>query len=394
MTDVKAPRKPSFLLTAGGPTYRLELRIGLLRANSPRIVRRAFLSILITWVPLLVLSALQGNAMGHLVPVPFLRDLAVHARFLLAVPVLLLAETVLGSRLAHAANHFVTSGLVLEKDFAKFDEAVASGLKGRDSTLAEIVLIFLAYLFAIAGQLSMAVHVSTWYALQTSSGVTLTLAGWWFALLCVPLFQFLSLRWIWRMFLWAQFLWRMDQLDLQLVPTHPDEAGGLGFVGEVQRFFGVILFAYSITVAGVLANGIIYDGDKLEQFALAIAAYVVISVSLVIAPLLVFSNTLVDTKRHGLHQYGTLATEYTSSFHQKWIVEPRNTDEVLLGTGDIQSLADLGNSYAFVERMDAIPTGLQTPVQLALSCLLPMAPLLLTMMPLEEVLKMIFKVIF
>jgi hypothetical protein len=392
MTDLAATNHPKFLLTEGGPTYRIEVWVGLIRANSPRILRRAFLSILITWVPLLILSALQGYATGHLVPVPFLRDFAVHARFLLAVPLLLFAETLLGPGIAQAAGNFIDSGLVVEKDFASFDSAVEKGLRWRDSTVAEIVLVFMAYGFTAIGLMSTGVHVSTWYALRTSSGLSLTWSGWWFLLFCVPLFQFVSLRWLWRLFLWGQFLWRMNNLNLQLVPTHPDQAGGLGFVGGSQRLFGIVLFAYSITVAGVLANGVFYDKFPLPHFAPAIAVYVLVAVAAVVAPLFVLSKRLWKTKRLGLHQYGTLATEYTSSFHKKWIVKPRLPGEVLLGTGDIQSLADLGNSFAFVEKMRVVPIGRRTLIHLALACLLPMAPLLLTMMPLGELLKMLFKV--
>lgn len=392
MTDFSLANHRRFVLTEGGPTYRLEVRLGLMRENSPRILRIAFLSILITWIPLLVLSVLQGNATGHLVPVPFLHDFAVHARFLLSVPLLLMAETILGPRLAHAASHFVGSGLVLESDFERYDIAIAKGLKWRDSTFAELVLVVLAYIVTAPTFVSLANRVSTWLAIRTSSGVPFTWAGWWFVLFCIPLFQFLALRWLWRLFLWAQFLWRMNNLNLQLIPTHPDEAGGLGFVGESQRFFGIILLAYSIAVAGVLANGVIYDGFPLSHFAPAIAAYVFVAVAIVMTPLLVFSKALLKTKRLGLYQYGTLAMEYTSSFHHKWIMEPRQAEETLLGTGDIQSLADLGNSYAFVEKMNALPMGPRTPTHLALACLIPMAPLLLTMMPLGSLLKMIIKV--
>jgi hypothetical protein len=303
-----------------------------------------------------------------------------------------MAETILGPRLAHAASHFVESGLVLEGDFERFDTAIAKGLKWRDSTFAELILAILAYIVTALTFVSLANRVSTWLAIRTSSGVSFTGAGWWFVLFCIPLFQFLALRWLWRLFLWAQFLWRMNKLNLQLVPTHPDEAGGLGFVGESQRFFGIILFAYSISTAGVLANGVIYDKFSLQHFAPAIVAYVIVAVGIVLLPLFVFSKTLLKTKRLGLYQYGTLATEYTSSFHHKWIMVRRQTNEALLATGDIQSLADLGNSYAFVEKMNALPMGPRTPVHLALACLIPMAPLLLTMMPLGALLKMIVKV--
>jgi hypothetical protein len=393
MDDTVSGNHPKLLLTEGGPIYRLEVRLGLIRADSPRIVRRAFLSILVTWIPLLVLSALQHGAAGHLVQVPFLRDFAVHARFLLSVPLLLLAEAILGPRLAHAAEHFVESGLVIQQDYEKFDTAIVRGLKWCDSTVAEALLIVLAYVLTVFSLVSMAIHVSTWYVLKTSSGNMLTWSGWWFVVFCVPLFQFLAIRWLWRLFLWAQFLWRMKNLKLQLIPTHPDEAAGLGFVGETQRFFGIILLAYSISVAGVLANGVLYDKVPLPRYAPAIAIFVLAAVAIVLLPLFVFLKTLSQTRRLGLSEYGTLGTEYASSFHHKWIVRPRRTEEDLLGTGDIQSLADLGNSYSFVEKMNALPMGPKTPAHLALACLIPMAPLLLTMMPLGELLKLAFKVV-
>jgi hypothetical protein len=393
MNSLAPSNHPRFVLTEGGPAHRLEIRLGLIRANSPHILQRSFICILVTWVPLLVLSELRGNAIGHLVSIPFLHDFAVHARFLLAVPILLLADAILGPRLAHAASHFLESGLVAEEKFVRFDAAIESGLRWRDSTLAELVLISLAYTLTTINLLSTAVHVSTWYAVRTGSGAKLTWSGWWFVLFCVPLFQFLALRWLWRLFLWAQFLWRMNRLDLLLTPTHPDQAGGLAFVGESERLFGVVLFAFTTAVAGALANGVIYEGLPLPHFGPAIAVYVLVAVAIVLLPLLVFFETLKKTKRLGLYQYGTLSTAYTLSFQRKWIIGPRPREEMLLGTGDIQSLADLGNSYAFVEKMNALPMGRRTPIHLALACLIPMAPLLLTMMPLGKILKVVLKLV-
>lgn len=382
-----------FLITQGGPTYRIEQSIGLIRGKSPIVVRRALISILFTWVPLLILSAFGGFAVGHRVPVPFLRDFAVHVRFLLAVPVLLLAENFLGPRLARAAAHFVDSGLVIEEDFRRFDAAIEDGLRRRDSTLAELILLVLAYIGTLIAQGSMAIHVSTWYAVRTGSDRSFTWAGWWFVLICVPLFQFISLRWFYRQFLWAQFLWRMSRLNLQLIPTHPDGAGGIAFTGEVQRFFGVLLFANSATVAGVIANNVLYNGYSLQHFGPLIAVYVVLAVAIVLAPLFVFSKLLMKTKLSGLYKYGTLATEYTSAFHKKWILTRPPREEVLLGTGDIQSLADLGNSFAFIDKINGLPMGPRTPIHLILACLIPMAPLLLSVMPLKDILKLLFKMV-
>ena len=101
----------------------------------------------------------------------------------------------------------------------------------------------------------------------------------------------------------------------------------------------------------------------------------------------------MKTRRRGLHDYGTLATSYTGSFQKKWVRSAPPDGEPLLGTADIQSLADLGNSYSFVDRMNLLPIGPRTPIQLAVAALLPMVPLLLTVMPAKEVVKLLFKMV-
>jgi hypothetical protein len=386
-------QRHKFQLTEGGLAHRLEMQLRLKHPGNPNIPRRAVLSVLVTWVPLLILSAIDGDATGHHVAVTFLHDFAVHARFLFAVPILILAEAVVGPRLETAADFFVASKLVVGEDVLKFKAAIKLALNWRDSVIADFVLILLSYAAAIFALLSTGVHVSTWSSTGKGSDLSLTIAGWWFVLLCVPLLQFLTLRWLWRLFLWAQFLWRMSRLDLKLDPLHPDGAGGLTFVGNVERFFGVMLFAFSIAVSGVLANSIVYDHLSLISLGPTIAMYVVIAVCTVLSPLLVFFKTLVQTKERGLYRYSTLATEYTLSFRKKWMSQPRQTEEMLLGTGDIQSLADLGNSYSFVAKMNYLPMDVRTPIYLAVACLIPMAPLLLVVMPVSEILKMLLKTV-
>lgn len=185
----------------------------------------------------------------------------------------------------------------------------------------------------------------------------------------------------------------MSKLNLVLVPTHPDEAGGLAFTGSAQRYFGIVLLAYSIAVSGVAAERVVYDKVPLSELAAPIALYVILAVLIVLAPLVVFTPILLRTKQRGLLQYGSLGTEYTSSFHEKWIVSSEKSDEPLLGTGDIQSLADPGNSFGFVEKMKILPVKGRTPIHLALACLIQMTPLLLTVMPLKEVLKLLYKLV-
>jgi hypothetical protein len=107
MSGSEPSQHPRFLITDGGPFHRLEARLGLTRADPAGIARRWIRCALLTWVPLLVLSALQRNAIGHQVAMSFLGDFAAHARFLVAVP-LILAAAVLGPWLADAANQFAS----------------------------------------------------------------------------------------------------------------------------------------------------------------------------------------------------------------------------------------------------------------------------------------------
>ena len=93
----------------GGPAYRLMQRVGLIKGAGPSIGRRIVGFLLITWVPLLVFSLIEGRALGPTPRESFLLDFATYARFFLAVPLLFVAEVVVGPRLRSAGLHFVGS---------------------------------------------------------------------------------------------------------------------------------------------------------------------------------------------------------------------------------------------------------------------------------------------
>lgn len=393
MNKYANPMPRPFLLVEGGPLYHIENRVGLIKARTPVMVRRAAIAAALTWIPLLILSVAEGTVYGSNIAVPFLRDLSTYSRFLVGLPLLLLAEIVIGPRIAAAAEHFVTSGVVVEKDFGAFDAAVASTLRLRDSVLVEVIILILSYIATIVTFRTTAVHVSTWYATRTATGISMTLPGWWLILFCTPLWAFLLFRWLWRLFVWFRFLSKVSKLSLQLFPTHPDESAGLGFVGEAQRFFGILLFAYSFGVAGVIADSLIYDKVPLQSYVPAIASYAICALLVLILPLAIFTPKLLAAKRKGLLEYGTLATAYTGAFHDKWVLGANPQHEALLGTGDIRSLADLGNSYAIIAKMGALPVDLRSILHLAVAALLPMASLLLAVMPLKDLLKLLFKVL-
>ena len=186
----------------------------------------------------------------------------------------------------------------------------------------------------------------------------------------------------------------MSRIDLKLIPTHPDGAGGLGFLATVVYAFTPLLLAHGVVLAGFIANRIFFGGATLPQFVVEIVGGVGALIFLVLCPLMVFAGQLARARRKGLGEYGVFAQCYVREFDAKWLHGGRNPDEAMLGSGDIQSLADLGNSFGMIKSMGVVPFSKQTAVQLGLVTLAPLAPLLLTMISLEELLKRLLTAMF
>ena len=147
-------------------------------------------------------------------------------------------------------------------------------------------------------------------------------------------------------------------------------------------------------LAGLLANRIFYLGAALPQFKVEIAVVVGFMLCVVFGPLLVFAPQLARAKRTGNREYGALAERYVRAFDAKWLRGGAPADEPLVGSGDIQSLADLANSFEVVRTMRIAPITRDAVLRLVIATLAPVAPLALTMMPLEELLKTLFGILF
>ena len=217
-----------FDLVGRGPSFRMAQRFGFNRPDRPRRIRKILLLILVTWVPLVLLSLVAGHAFGNRVAVTLLRDPVILSRFLFVLPLLALAEIVVERSLGVQARQFLASGVVPAGEAVKLEAAKAEVLRLRESVVAEGVIVVLAVAIAIIAQvvIRFGSEESTW----KWSDAGITLAGWWYILVSLPILFFL-LRWLWIFLLWSRFLFRIARLGLELTPTHPDRAGGLGFLG-------------------------------------------------------------------------------------------------------------------------------------------------------------------
>lgn len=387
---------PDFSLVLGGPLFQL-LRRTHLADDALLLVRQRIVVIaLLAWLPLLLLSALEGNLWGGSTRVPFLLDIEVHVRFLVSLPLLVLAELVVHRRMRPLLQQFVERNLIPENAMARFEAAIVSAFRLRNSVLAEVLLIGIVYGIGvmIVWRQYFALDTATWYATGSAGGSRLSLAGMWFGYVSLPIFQFLLCRWYFRLFIWAHFLWQVSRIELSLLPTHPDRLGGLSFISGQIYAFTVLAVAHGALLAGNLANRIFFLGAELLQFKLEIAVLVVFMMCVVLGPLLFFAPQLSQAKRKGSREYGVLAERYAREFDAKWLRGGASADEPLLGSGDIQSLADLGNSFQVVREMRIVPIKRDDLLRLVGATLAPIVPLALTMMSLEELLKKLFGVLF
>jgi hypothetical protein len=390
------PQDPyDFSLVLGGPLYQL-VRRAHLSGDALELVRRRIVVIsLFAWLPLLVLSALDGRAWGTAVGVSFLADIEAHVRFLLVLPLLIVAELVVHQRMRPVVRQFLERGLIADTSRTRFDAALPSALRLRNSVAGEVLLIAFVYLVGVLyiWPHYLALDVATWYAMRTGGLRRLSPAGWWFVYVSLPLFQFILLRWYFRLFVWIRFLWQVARCELCLVPTHPDRVGGLGFLSLTPIAFAPLLAAHGALLAGWIANQIFYEGATLLDFKVELVVVVAFLLLVVLGPLLLFMPHLSRARLVGLHEYGTLAQRYVREFDDKWLRSGGSAGESLMGTADIRSLADLANSFEVIRRMRVVPFTRDAVVQLAVITLAPVAPLLLTMVPLEELLKRLVQVV-
>jgi hypothetical protein len=384
-----------FSLIEGGPVYHFQKAVGLAFPDRRGVTKRALLVALITWFPLLVLSLIQNRAYGHEVTIPFLYDLAAGLRFLVGLPLLVIAEAVIDPRLNRAARHFVESNLVPPSLLPQFEDVIQKTNRLRDHLVPLIPILLVAFLPSIWYRQTelLKAGISTWRTVISPSGESLSLAGWWVGFISLPLFRVLFYRWIWITFLWASFLRRVSKLDLACVGTHPDTCGGLGFLAETQLMFGFISFAISAVMAGVFGNLIAYEGATVSSLKFLMIGFCVITILIFAIPLLVVTPRLMLTKRKSLHRYGALGNLYVQEFDAKWIRGILPEQEPLLGTGDIQSLADLYNSFSVVREMKVVLIDRRVLIGLALPAVFPLVPLIVIATPADQIVKAVMKLL-
>ena len=373
----------------GGPTLRLQRSLGLVKPEQPHVLRRALFTAIISWAPLALATTAQTLFRGDGSANWFFSDFSIHARYLIALPALIFAESDCIPQLEKIVHHFVDIGLVASKDLPRYRAAVVSTRRLLTSGYADLVVPVIAYLATFLLVLYVPLEwVQPWQRTATGG---FSRAGWWNLLVSMPLLQILLFGWLWRIALWGRFLVLVAALDLRLLPSHPDFACGLRFVSTSLRGFRFLSFAFGAILAGAIADRIVYQGADLISFKAYLIGLIVFILIVFAGPLTVFTRKLRQAKRRGIFEYGALATRLGREFESKWLSSDLEAKDEMLSAPDFSATTDYFSVAANVYEVRDLPFTLKDLIGPIIPALIPFLFVALLKVPFQVVLDSLIK---
>jgi hypothetical protein len=379
-------------LVQDDPPFRWQRRVGLIPRGGLGIGRRALFWTAFAWLPIAVWAWWAGRALPEQgqAAEPLLQHFGVHARLLLGIPLLILAEAV-GQRIMHRLiPQFVRAGIVPPAEVPRFRAILARTARLRSATLPWVIMVGLAIAWAFTGSVVHRAHELLWAA-EGGAVPSLGFGGWWYVYVGRPIFLVLLLGWLWRLILLALTLKRISKLDLLIVPTHPDRAGGLGFVERFPAAFGIVAFVMAMVIAGGWAHDAEFHALNVRSLAPMMGVALGVALVVYLSPYLAFAGPLARAKKQALLDYGALVARHGVGVRNKWILGDAKADDPLLSAPEIGPVADTIALYEAVQRMRPVPLGKSALLAIAVPVLIPFIGVLAIQIPLKELLQGLLK---
>lgn len=381
---VDAPRDEAdglaLSLVRGDALLRLQRAVGLVPAEGLGVGRRALFFAAFTWLPIAVWALLAGRVFPGAAAEPLFQHFGVHVRCLVAIPLFILAEGVGHGLTTRLVPYFLQSGLV--GDRARFVEIVRGVARLRDATLPWIAILALVLAGALLSTAPRETHEVIW----AEGGPRLGFGGFWFLYVARPIYLALLLGWLWRLVLLSVLFVRLGALGLDVVPTHPDGAGGLGFLEGIPTMFSPVVFAASAVIASRFGHEVLYHGVHVQSLRLPMLGFGLLVLVIFLSPLLVWARPLGAIKRRALLDYGVLVGRHGRLVRRRWILREPVEDDALLGAPEIGPVADTLALYEAVRKLRTVPISRASLLAIALPALVPMLPVVAIEIPIRELL--------
>jgi hypothetical protein len=378
-------------LIRGGAFYRVQELARLIRPDQWNAGRRIFAAVLIGWVPLVVLTAISGS---HSSLVAFLKDYRVFARVFIAVPFLIAGQPLIEERFRLIVRHFLDADLLRPEDLPRFQEILTTIKRLKDAWLPELAFVALGCVGGILFVGNDPMFDAPWSVRVLGTSVLHSPAGWYFELVTQTIYMvFLGLA-LWKWLLFVVFFWRVSRLHLRLVPCDPDQSGGLGFLGYSAIAFIPVVIAASTAMGSILRYQALHSVFSRQMLNMILALWVLVILLIFVGPLAIFGSKLAHLYRVGYLQYGSLSHLHAEQFHEKWVRGRQAHLGELLTAEEISALIDLASSFDRVRRTKLLPIDRPTVIRVAAAAAVPMLPVIMTQVPLADLLKLIVRSVF
>jgi hypothetical protein len=389
-TGFHAPRsdpggaEARFAAVADDALSAAQRALGLMPRAGSGIGRRIAIAVAITWLPLVIYALWQRRLVPGEVPEPLLQHFGIHARLLLALPLLILAEATTRSSLERALPQFLGRGLVGDAEVPAFRAVLERASRARGSRAVLAGMLALVLLVAVLGWgRSDELHELVWARTADAGGIDFGIA--WFSFVSRPLFLLALLAWLWRLAVVGWAFGRIARLDLRLTPTHPDRVGGLGFLERLPMGFFPLLLALSVPIAGRWGHDALYHGLDVNTLRAPVAALVLLNVVIAVAPMLAFAPRLRALRRRALSEWGALLAEHGRLVERRWVRREKVADDALLSAPEIGPVADTVALYETVRGLRAAPIARSSLIAPVLATAIPLVPVFATQVPLKEI---------
>ncbi|HEY6084065.1 MAG TPA: hypothetical protein VIU63_01635, partial [Nitrospira sp.] len=345
------------------------------------LLKRMLCVIVSTWG---ILAALAVWSNVHWTKPPgqnFFVDFAAYGQLLLGLPMFIIAERVIDWHTREAARCFLTTGVVEPGDAVRLLRINWKLKTLRHQIWPDLICVAMAYALTAAWMIP-EMHNSrlTWHAMEPNgTGQFLTAPGVWEMAFVGPLTTYWWLRWSMKIGFWTWYLYQISSLRLNLVPSHPDSTGGIGFLSDAQSKFGLVILAYGISyVAPTILYKLKFEGATLGVLSVwgYGTSFVIGAPLLFTLPLFMFTRQLYQAKSRALEILQERSMERAKAFEEKWLKACSSGHYELMSGSDLAGLDALNRVYDHIHKMRVVPFDLRSFSELIGSALGPMVPLL------------------
>jgi len=375
-------------LIRGGAFYRVQELARLIRPNQWNAGRRILAAVLVGWVPLVILTAISGS---HSSLVALLKDYRVFARVFIAVPFLIVGQPLIEERFRLIVRHFLDADLLRPEDLPRFREILATIERLKDAWFPELALVALGCVGGILFVGNDPMYDAPWSVRVLGTSVLHSPAGWYFELVTQTIYMILLGLALWKWLHFVVFFWRVSRLQLRLVPCDPDQSGGLGFLGYSPIAFVPVVIAASTAMGSILRYQALHSVFSRQSLNMVLALWVLVIFVIFLGPLAIFMPKLTHLYRVGYLQYGSLAHLQAEQFHQKWVHGRQAHLGELLTAPETTRLIDQARSLDRVRRVKLLPIDRLTIIEVAAASAIPMLPVIMTQIPVADLLKLIVR---